>query len=141
VDRLAKLLHSRDRATRFRAAYVLGRLRPAYPPAATPLAAALEIEPQESPARPVMRAAAGGNRARELLDDTRAAPGDRDSAAMCPAESGSPSGYPRLTGLLDDPSSDLRVSGAFALLTIDARSPVSESTSNVNKTTYHNFKK
>jgi SSS family solute:Na+ symporter len=132
VDRLAKLLHSSDSVTRFRAAYVLGRLRPTYPAAATALAAALETEPHESPAQPILRAAAGGDRARELLDDTKAAPGDRYFAAMFLAESGSLSDYPRLTGLLDDPSTDLRVSGAFVLLTIDARSLVSESTSKAN---------
>jgi SSS family solute:Na+ symporter len=124
--RLAKLLHSGDHVTRFRAAYVLGRLRPTYPAAATALVAALETEPHDSPARPMMRAATGGNRARELLDDTKAAPGDRYFAAIFLAESGSPSDYPRLTGLLDDSSSDLRVSAAFALLTIDGRSLVSE---------------
>jgi SSS family solute:Na+ symporter len=126
LNHLAKLLHSPDWITRFRAAYVLGRLRPAYPVAAPALAAALETEPHDSRARPMMCAAAGGNTARALLDDTKAAAGDRYFAAMFLAESGSPSDYPRLTALLDDPSSDLRVSGAYALLTIDARSLVSE---------------
>ena len=128
VDRLAKLLHSSDSVTRFRAAYVLGRVRPTYPAAAAALSAALETEPHESPARPMIRAAAGGNVSRELLDDTTAAPGDRYFAAMFLAETGSPSDYPRLTGLLGDPYSDLRVSGAYALLSLDAHSLVIEST-------------
>lgn len=127
VDRLTKLLDSSDRVTRIRAAYVLGRLRPEYPVAATTLSAALEMEPSESPARPMLRAAAGGNSARELLGDTKAAAGDRYFAAMFLADSGAMSDYPRLADLLRDPHSDLRVGAAYALLKINARSTPSRS--------------
>jgi solute:Na+ symporter, SSS family len=127
VARLAKLLHSNDGVTRLRAAYVLGRLRPRYPAARDALSAALATEPPDSPSRPMLRAAAGSDTARELLGDTDAGPVDRYFAAMFLADTGVPSDYPRLTNLLRNPHSDLRVGAAYALLKINARSKTSGS--------------
>jgi hypothetical protein len=75
----------------------------------------------------MLRAAAGRDTARELLGDTDAGPGDRYFAAVFLADTGAPSDYPRLTNLLRDPHSDLRVGAAHALLKINARSKTSGS--------------
>jgi HEAT repeat protein len=123
VARLAERLHSRDDVTRFRAAYVLGQIRPKYPVAEQSLAAASATEPRDSPSRPMLLAASGSKTARELLGDEAAAPGDRYFAAMFLADTGDPSDSPRLAGILRHHHSDLRVSAAYALLKINARSP------------------
>jgi hypothetical protein len=124
VVRLGERLHSKDDVTRFRAAYVLGQIRSKHPAAENLLSAALATEPRDSPSRPMLLAAAGSKTARGLLGDEDAAPGDRYFAAMFPAETGDPSDAPRLAGILRHPHSDFRVSAAYALLKIKARSPV-----------------
>jgi HEAT repeat protein len=123
VARLAKGFHSRDDVTRFRAAYVLGRIRSKYPVAEELLLGALATEPRDSPSRPMLLAAAGSKTARELLGDENAAPGDRYFAAMILADTGDPSDSPRLAEILRHPHSDLRLSAAYALLKIKTRFP------------------
>ena len=129
VDRLAKLLQSKDPVTRIRAIYVLGRLRPERPAAGAALSAALVTEPADSSARSMLRAAVGGDALRELLGDTKLPPSDRYFAATFLAESGTPRDYPRLADLLCESHRDLRVSGAYASLKIDSRSTAKVSTS------------
>lgn len=116
IDRLTRLLRSKDHVTRFRAIYVLGRLRLRSSAANAALATALATEPADSPERPILRAAVGGEAGRELLSDAKAPPGDRYFAAMFLAESGTASDYQRLVSLLRETNGDLRVSGAYALL-------------------------
>ena len=129
VDRLAKLLQSKDPVTLIRAIYVLGRLRPECPTAGAALSAALVTEPADSSARSMLRAAVGGDALREQLGDTKLPPSDRYFAATFLAESGTPRDYPRLADLLCESHRDLRVSGAYALLKIDSRSTAKVSTS------------
>jgi hypothetical protein len=87
------------------------------------------MEPPDSLARFMLRAAAGGDAARELLGDTKVPPGDRYFAAMFLADSGAPCDYPRLADLLCESHGDLRVGGAYALLKINARSMAKGATS------------
>lgn len=121
IARLAKLLESKDEVTRIRSIYVLGRLAPRFTAAETTLKAALSKESLDSKARPMLRAAVSEER-RALLGDEKAPPGDRYFAAMFLADSGSPRDYPLLSGPLRASNADLRVSAAYALLTIDSRS-------------------
>jgi SSS family solute:Na+ symporter len=122
VERLVSLLGVDDAVTRTRAAYVLGRLQS--PPSrvvADALAAALAKEPAESPARPMLRAALGGEAARALARDAQGPAAGRYFAAMHLAESGTPRDHELLARLLNDADSDVRVGAAYAMLRIDAR--------------------
>ena len=122
VDRLARLLKSKDTITRLRAIYVLGRLQLKLPAAREALLSALATEPSDSSLLATFRAAVGGEAGRAVIRDLASPPGDRYFAAMFLADSGSPADYPILCEQLKDANSDLRVSAAYAMLNIDARS-------------------
>ncbi|MGB7159166.1 MAG: hypothetical protein WBD40_13950, partial [Tepidisphaeraceae bacterium] len=83
--------------------------------------AALAKEPADSPARPMLRAAQGGDAVRELARDAEVAPSGRYFAAMSLAEFGTAGDYAILEQLRHDPDSDVRVAAAYAMLQIDAR--------------------
>lgn len=121
IDRLVELLGADDATTRARAAYVLGRLQPLPASAAEAVSAALAQEPDDSPARPMLRVALGGESTRALAQDAHVAPPGRYFAAMSLAERGTVSDYAILTGLLNDPDSDVRVGAAYAVLRIHGR--------------------
>jgi SSS family solute:Na+ symporter len=121
IERLVKLLGADDATTRARAAYVLGRLRPLPATAAEAVSAALANEPDDSPARPMLRAALGGDAVRALARDAHVPPSGRYFAAIALAENGTAGDYTILTDLLDDPDADVRVGAAYAMLQIDGR--------------------
>jgi HEAT repeat protein len=121
VARLTELLKSDDEVTRIRAIYTLARVSATFPEAHEILRSALVHEPANSPVRPMLLSALGGDSARELLRDTNASVGDRYFAALSLADSGSPVDYSLLQQLLTATSSDLRVGAAYAMLRIDAR--------------------
>ncbi|MGC1275110.1 MAG: HEAT repeat domain-containing protein [Planctomycetaceae bacterium] len=118
VVRLTEMLTSKDEVIRLRTAYVLARLRPL--PAATQrsLAGALAAEPLESPAKPFLVCAVGGDAVIELAQSANA-PAARYTAAMELAEQRSEAGLGALRSLVDDPDADVRVAAAFALLRRD----------------------
>jgi HEAT repeat protein len=116
-----KLLRADDATTRARAAYVLGRLQPLPAEADAALAAALEKEPPDSAARPMIRAAMSHEHVRKLATDSAVAPAGRYFAAMRLAELGSADDHALLEQLLNDRDADVRVAAAYATLAIDAR--------------------
>jgi SSS family solute:Na+ symporter len=121
VDRLVRLLQANDVTTRTRAAYVLGRMHPLPATATAALSAALGNEPADSPARTMLRAAAGGDAVRELARDPRVPPSGRYFAATWLADFGTAREDATLVPLLHDPDRDVQVGAALALLQIDRR--------------------
>ena len=121
VARLASLLDNPDEATRVRAAYVLGRLRPLPQATDRALSAALAKQRAGSVAHSVMRAALGLGAAREMAQDPEAPQYARYSAAMCLAELGTARDYAILSRRLNDSDLDVRVAAAYATLQIEAR--------------------
>jgi HEAT repeat protein len=118
IDRLAKLLRASDKVTRFRATYVLGRLRSENPEAGNALSAAL-AQPSID-ATPILRAAASAIGSRDVIRDADALPTDRYFAAMFLADAGTHGDIALLKPLLSDSNSDVRIAAAYALLKLDS---------------------
>lgn len=113
LDHLANLLKSPDSTTRFRAAYVLGRLRPLAKRPAQALADALKHEPHDSLAWPAIASASGGQPLVELAASADVAA--RRLAAATLAQQGD-ADRSLLEKLSRDDDLDVRMAAAFALL-------------------------
>jgi hypothetical protein len=112
-DRLADLLRSSDAVTRFRAAYVLGRLRPLKTRPTQELADALAREPHDSLAWPAIASASGGRALADLAANTDVAA--RRLAADALAHDRD-AGRLLLEKLSRDEDTDVRIAAAFGLL-------------------------
>jgi HEAT repeat protein len=130
VDKLATLVAAKDSATRFRAIYVLARLRPKFPAARNTLIDAMNKEPADSSLRPMLRAAIGGDSLRQVTADETLPAADRYFAAMFLADCGTPADDPILKPLLSDSNSDVRIAAAYALLKINIQPPATAPATN-----------